>query len=92
MSKVILTRETTRLAMLSTPVREALEAKAQQLASRANSLGSSEGVKMNARVVEGIRPKGRPFANVESDNVGQEWGDRNTERRRILGRVAEGNS
>lgn len=83
-------KATTTAAMQSAVVRKALADKAQELAARANSLGSGEGVTMNAKVVEGTRPKGRPFANVESDNVGQEWGDRFTERRRILGRVAEG--
>lgn len=77
-------------AMQSKGVRDELARKARALASRANSLGASEDVDMNARVVEGTRPKGRPFANVESEQVGQEWGDRYTERRRILGRVAEG--
>lgn len=77
-------------AMQSQPVRDALAAKARHLASRAGSLGASEGVDMSTRVYSGTRPKGRPFARVESDNLSQEWGDRWTERRRILGRVAEG--
>ena len=45
---------------------------------------------MEASVESGTRPKGRPFSYVVSNNVDQEWGDRYTERRRILGRVAEG--
>ena len=75
-------------AMQSQPVRDSLASRARTIASRADSLGASEDVEINARVVEGTRPKGRPYANVESDNVGQEWGSRYTERRRILGRAA----
>ena len=76
--------------MRAEPVRAALAEKARPLASRADSLGTSEGVDMSTRVYSGTRPKGRPFARVESDNVKQEWGSRYVLRRRILGRVAEG--
>jgi hypothetical protein len=75
--------------MQSAATRAALKAKADEKARRADALGSSEGVKINARVSSGTRPKGRPYSRVESNHVGQEWGDRKTERRRILGRVAE---
>jgi len=90
MTKFNPTRETTRLAMLSDPVRLALIAKAQKLAQRVDQIGNSEGVEMDAEVKVGIRPKGRPYARVESDKSSQEWGDRWTERKRILGRAAEG--
>lgn len=80
---------TTKAAMQSDPVRAALEAKARKLASRADSLGTSEGVDMSCTVDSGTRPKGRPYSRVLSENVSQEWGDRSTERHRILGRVAE---
>ena len=75
--------------MRTPKVRAALAKKADEARSRVDSLGASEGVTMNARVESGTRPKGRPYSNVVSDNVSQEWGDRWTERRRILGRVAE---
>ena len=88
MATVRISYEYIREAMQSAPVRAALALKAGALASRANSLGASEGVEMNAAVESGTRPKGRPFSNVVSENVGQEWGDRYTERRRILGRTA----
>lgn len=90
MAKYVHVKATTTRAMQSAPVREALAARARELAARANALGSSEGVTIDAEVVEGTRPLGRPFANVESDHVDQEWGNRWTERHRILGRVAEG--
>lgn len=90
MTKYVHSRATTKAAMQSAPVRAALSAKARELAARANSLGSSEGVQMDAKVVEGTRPKGRPFADVVSENVAQEYGNFYVNRSRILGRVAEG--
>lgn len=75
-------------AMQSETVRKALASRARTIANRADSIGRSEDVEINARVVEGTRPKGRPYANVESDNLAQEWGSRDVERRRILGRAA----
>lgn len=75
--------------MTSPGVRAALVAKARELATRADALGKAEGVDINATVREGTRPKGRPFAYVESANTAQEWGDRYTERRRVLGRTAQ---
>ena len=89
MARVRISRASIMAAMQSKETRAALEAKAGQLRTRVDSLGASEGVTMNARVESGTRPKGRPYSNVVSDNVSQEWGDRYTERRRILGRVAE---
>ena len=89
MARVRIPRASIVAAMQSKETRAALEEKARKVASRVGSLGASEGVTMNARVESGTRPKGRPYSNVVSDNVSQEWGDRWTERRRILGRVAE---
>lgn len=89
MARVHISRELIVGAMQSNEVRAALREKADRLAVRADQLGASEGVEMESRVTEGTRPKGRPYAHVESDNIDQEWGDRYTERRRILGRVAE---
>lgn len=89
MARVRLSRASVLAAMQSKETRAALASKAGRLRARVDSLGASEGVTMNARVESGTRPKGRPYSNVVSDNVSQEWGDRWTERRRILGRVAE---
>lgn len=89
MATVRISYEFVREAMQSSGVRAALRKKADGLATRVDAVGSSEGVAMNAKVSEGTRPKGRPFARVESDQVSQEWGSRDSERRRILGRVAE---
>lgn len=90
MARLHISRDLIVEAMQSQPTRDALEKKARELASRADALGASEGVEIEASVSSGTRPKGRPFSRVESSNVDQEWGDRYTERRRILGRVAEG--
>lgn len=89
MARVRISRALIVEHMQSKAVRSALEEKARKIASRVDSLGASEGVTMNARVESGTRPKGRPYSNVVSSNVAAEWGDRYTERRRILGRVAE---
>lgn len=90
MAQVRLSRASIVAAMHSKATLQALERKARALEARANSLGASEGVDMDTSVESGVRPKGRPYSNVTSTNVGQEFGDRYTERRRILGRVAEG--
>lgn len=88
MAYVNLTRATILTAMQSQPVRDALAVKARQLADRADALGVSEGVEMDCRVESGTRPKGRPYSNVVSEQWEQEWGSRDSERRRILGRAA----
>lgn len=89
MATVRISRELIVEAMQSQGVRGELRKKADKLAARVDSLGANEGVEMEPHVTEGTRPKGRPYARVESENVDQEWGDRWTERRRVLGRVAE---
>lgn len=85
-----ISREFITEAMQSEGVRGELAKKATELAARVNGLGDQEGVDMDAKVVNGTRPKGRPFSRVESEQVGQEWGNRTSERRRIMGRVGEG--
>lgn len=77
-------------AMQAQGVQAGVKKLADRVAKRAQGLASSEGVEMNVTVVSGIRPQGRPYANVQSDNVAQEWGASNTEKRRILGRAADG--
>jgi hypothetical protein len=56
----------------------------------AETLAKAEGVEMNVTTVAGVRPGGRPFVNVVSDNADQEFGTSKTSRRRILGRAAAG--
>lgn len=75
-------------AMQSDGVRSALNDRAKIIASRADSIGAGEGVDINASVEEGIRPQGRPFAEVVSTQWQQEWGTDLEGRRRILGRAA----
>lgn len=71
-------------------VRKALKKKAEQAQGRAEAIAQGEGEKLDSRVTEGTRPKGRPYARVSSTNVAQEYGTTVKERKRILGRAAEG--
>lgn len=89
MARLRISRESIISAMQSKETRDALEAKAHELAARANALGAAAGADMSTRVESGTRPRGRPFSNAVSPNVSQEWGDRYVKRLRILGRVAE---
>lgn len=77
-------------AMQSQPVRDALLEKAEKGKTKVEQLASSENVEMNVTIVSGTRPRGRPYSNIVSDNADQEFGTSKVERRRILGRAAEG--
>lgn len=79
-------RELIQKAMQHQDVQAHLVVVAQRVASRAQSMANSEGVAMKVHVQSGVRPGGRPFANVVGDNAAQEFGDANTPRARILGR------
>lgn len=65
-----------------------LKAEADKRAARVRQLAAAEGVEMEVKVVSGVRPKGRAYANVVSDNPDQEFGSSKSKRYRILGRVA----
>lgn len=82
--------ELIRQTMQSKVVRDALTKKASKGKARADQLAASEDVKMTTKVVSGTRPKGRPYSNIVGDNPDQEYGTSKVERRRILGRAAEG--
>lgn len=87
-TRVKISNETWLDAMQTGTVRRALRKKADMKQVRAEQIAASEGVELKSQVKEGTRPKGRPYARVESPNVGQEWGDGIVERKRILGRAA----
>jgi hypothetical protein len=89
MVRISITPDYIREAMQHPVVRAALAKKAREKQARAEQIAASEGVELESEVVEGTRPKGRPYVRVQSRNVGQEWGDSKTVRRRILGRAAE---
>lgn len=78
-------------AMRSDAVRAGLRARALKVQGTAEGLARADDVELESRVTEGTRPKGRPYARVESSNVDQEYGSSTTARRRILGRSAEAN-
>lgn len=69
---------------------KALQAEADRRAARARELAAAEGVEMEVTTVAGVRPKGRAFVNVVSDNVDQEFGSSRSARYRILGRAGAG--
>lgn len=85
-----LTYEYIQRAAQSAVVRKALQVKADKIKSRAESIATAEEVTMQVTTEAGIRPRGRPFVNVVSDNAEQEFGSSRTKRRRILGRAGEG--
>lgn len=88
--RVTISKEWVQSAMQSPGVRKQLKAKADEVADRAKRIAATDRVEMDVTVVEGTRPKGRPYADVRADNVAQEFGDDVTPRFRILGRAAEG--
>lgn len=90
MAKLEISREYVRAAANNEAVRQHLGEVARRVKARADSLASAEGVEMRTWVEEGTRPGWRPQAVVYSDNGEQEWGSSRTERRRIMGRAAEG--
>lgn len=85
-----LTYEYIQRAAQSAVVRKGLQAKADKIKARVESIAAAEEVTMQVTTEAGIRPGGRPFVNVVSDNAEQEFGSSRTKRRRILGRAGEG--
>lgn len=90
MARVEISREFIEAAMRDESVARQLRVVADRVKRRADLLAASEGVEMELWVEESVRPKGRPQAVVYGDNAEQEYGSAREERRRILGRAAEG--
>lgn len=88
--RVRLTDRLFREVVQKPSVRAKLRAVAVQKQGRAEAIAAAEGEKLDSEVVTGTRPKGRPYARVQSTNVDQEFGTTVVERKRILGRAAEG--
>lgn len=88
MARVEITSEWVKDAMQSRTVRAALADRARKAQARVEGIAAGEDVTLDSTVVEGTRPRGRPYARVSSPNTSQEWGSSNTQRRRILGRAA----
>lgn len=55
-------------------VQQAVRKTAEQVAARARQINAAEGGTATIRVVSGIRPGGRAFTNVVSDNPEEEYG------------------
>lgn len=87
--RVSISSDTIGDAMRTQTVRKALRKLAEKKQARADQIAQAEGVDLESSIKEGTRPRGRPYARVQSSNTAQEWGDRYTERRRILGRAAQ---
>ncbi len=85
-----ISRELILKAMHHADVKAHLQVIANRRKKRAEQIAASEGVEMTVTTVAGVRPGGRPFVNIVSDNVDQEFGTARTKRRRILGRAAAG--
>lgn len=88
-TRVVVNRGNLERVSLLSPVRAALRSRAEQIASRARQIDSSEGGNADITIVEKIRPRGRATADVVSDNVDGEYGTSKTARRRTLGRAAD---
>lgn len=90
MASIEISRDYVRAAANNETVRRQLGVVARRVKARADSLAGAEGVEMNTWVEEGTRPGWRPQAVVYGDNAEQEWGSSRQDRRRIMGRAAEG--
>lgn len=90
MARLEISREYVREAANQPGVRAQLGVVARRIKARADALAGAEGVEMNTWVEEGTRPGWRPQAVVYGDNVEQEFGSSREDRRRIMGRAAEG--
>lgn len=62
---------------------------AERVKLRAEGIAASEGVEMKIKLVTGVRPEGRPFVDLVSEDDEQEFGTSRIGRLRILGRAAE---
>lgn len=90
MGEMEISRELILKAMHHKDVKAHLQVIANRRKKKAQTIAKTEGVEMNVTTVAGVRPGGRPFVNVVSDNADQEFGTSRTARRRILGRAAGG--
>ncbi|WXW93147.1 hypothetical protein SEA_BRAYBEAST_10 [Arthrobacter phage BrayBeast] len=90
MSEVEISYEYIQQAAQHPDVAKQLQVVADRVKGRADQLARNEGVDMKVSTETGVRPGGRPFVNVVTDNPGQEFGTALHQRHRILGRAGEG--
>lgn len=90
MSEVEISYEFIQQAAQQPGVVKQLQVVADRVKARAEQLARSEGVEMKVTTTTGVRPGGRPFVNVISDNADQEHGSSKSGKYRILGRAGEG--
>lgn len=89
MAEVEISPELIQKAMHHPDVVAHLEVVASRIASRAVGIAKSEEVEMEIWVESGVRPGGRPYANVVADNDEQEFGSARSKRFRVIGRAGE---
>lgn len=87
MAEVEISAELIQKAMQNVGIPPRLQEVADQIKARTESLAADEGVEMEVSTVSGVRPKGRPYVNVVSDNEEQEFGSSRSAKYRILGRA-----
>lgn len=86
-----LNNDQVRAIMRNRGVRGGLRDAGRRVAARARAITAAEGGSATISLVEGIRPRGRSYVNVESSSADEEYGTSTTKRRRALGRaVREG--
>lgn len=71
-------------------LRKTLEMRARAVAARATEISRAEGGTANYTVRSGIRPNGRAYADVVSDNGAEEQGTEETPRINALRRAVRG--
>lgn len=90
MAEVEISYELIQQAAQHPGVVQQLQVVADRIRVRAEGLAQQEEVEMTVATSSGVRPGGRPFVNVTTDNPGQEFGTALNQRHRILGRAGEG--
>lgn len=90
MAEVEISYEYIQQAAQHPDVAAQLQVVANRVKVRAAALAKQEEVDMTVTTVAGVRPGGRPFVNVTTDNPDQEFGSSRSGRYRILGRAGEG--
>ncbi|MFI2216529.1 hypothetical protein ACH47B_06555 [Rhodococcus sp. NPDC019627] len=76
-----------RALMRNRTVRQQLQSVARRAMVRAQQITDEEGGEATIGLEAGIRPGGRSYVNLTSDNPGEELGTERKRRRRALGRA-----
>lgn len=88
-TRVVVNRGIVQTVSRLAAVQTALRTQGALIAARARQIEAAEGDNTTITLVSGIRPGGRAYTNVVSDNPAGEYGTSKTSRRRALGRAAD---